>query len=99
MNHFMQELTKRVGELETESRPEEPANVGKGVWRPIYVFLGGWPRNKDKREIERQALDWILTIPEAERGAYTKPNAPGCHESIEKVHVDPSAIKHIGFSA
>lgn len=62
------------------------------------MILGGWPRDTDKQEIERQALAWIQALPENERGAFARPYAPRRSSSIAKARVDPTQVAHAACS-
>lgn len=48
-----------------------------------------WAQGADTETIERQALEWIQGLPEAERGNCTRLSSPLKFGSIAKVHVVP----------
>lgn len=97
MTEAMQHLTRRVADLETRPRAEPTERGAAPGWRPAHIILGGWPRDTEKQEIERQVLEWTHALPESERGAYTRPHAPRRLSSIAKVRVDPAQLAQTAF--
>lgn len=97
MTEAMQDLTRRVADLETRPRVEPTERGAAPGWRPPHIILDGWPRDTDKQEFERQALEWIQALPENERGAYTRPCAPRRLSSIAKARVDPTQLAQTAF--
>lgn len=81
-----------MAELETKPKPQEPARDAEGTRRLAHAISGCGMRGKDKETIERQALEWIQSLPEAERGSYTRTEAPRKFGSIAKVRVDLATI-------
>lgn len=88
MTTAMQDPSPKVSRSSRPDRDQGSQQEGVGAWRATHAMLGGGSRDAEREELERQALEWIQGLPEAERAAYTRPCARRRYRSTRSVSCD-----------